>query len=316
MYPTTGAGGTQIVVRGTGFVSGDEVLIGDRVTIMRGTRGDHIIVVVPMGASSGRISIRRQGRLYPSSVDFRILAVPMVSYYTPHGGSPGETISLRGINLTADATVNLSGISCPVVRRTVPTELLIVVPQNARTGRIVITTTGGSWVSPRDFEVLSHPTLSSFSPTQGAPGTRVTLYGQNFHHGMRVFLGSTQLPIVAIQPSLVVVVIPQGVYTGNFVIFSRNRSQQSTSSFTVLNIAELTFHFSPVEAAAGSDVTIRLSRAEPAATIWYNGRPLPKRVLHGGRTFVVTVPGDATSGYFELEVSGRKWRATQQLTVR
>ncbi|MCC6748169.1 MAG: hypothetical protein IT371_10950 [Deltaproteobacteria bacterium] len=76
----------------------------------------------------------------------------------------------------------------------------------------------------------------------------------------------------------------------------------------------LSFSFSPTSVRRGDEVTLSLSGATDV-TVWYNGRPLPKKVLNNGLTLVVTIPGDGASGYFELEWSGQRVRSPQQLTV-
>lgn len=76
----------------------------------------------------------------------------------------------------------------------------------------------------------------------------------------------------------------------------------------------LSFTFSPTSGPVGSDVELYLSAAEQVE-IYYEGRVLPKRVLAGGTTLRVTIPGDASSGYFELRWDGQSVRATQQFVV-
>jgi hypothetical protein len=76
----------------------------------------------------------------------------------------------------------------------------------------------------------------------------------------------------------------------------------------------LSFTFSPTSGPVGSDVTLYLSTAIPV-TVYYEGRVLSKRVLAGGTALLVTIPGDASSGYFELRWDGQSVRATQQFVV-
>ncbi len=90
---------------------------------------------------------------------------------------------------------------------------------------------------------------------------------------------------------------------------------ESNQSVTVtVTQPSLTFTFSPTSGPAGSDVELSLS-APIAVTVYYEGRVLPKVVTDGGRTLRVTIPGDASSGYFELRWNGQSVRASQQFTV-
>ncbi len=78
---------------------------------------------------------------------------------------------------------------------------------------------------------------------------------------------------------------------------------------------QLTFTIEPNPARRGEEVQLNLSSAIEGATVYFNGKPLPKKVLANGRTYVVTVPGDATSGFFEIEWSGGRVTSSQRLNV-
>jgi len=67
-------------------------------------------------------------------------------------------------------------------------------------------------------------------------------------------------------------------------------------------------------ARAGDEVTLRCS-APGRVEVYYNGRILPKVVKDSGQTIVLTVPGDATSGYFEVEWNGRRYRVNPMLNI-
>ncbi|MBU0490864.1 MAG: hypothetical protein KKB13_03350 [Chloroflexi bacterium] len=78
----------------------------------------------------------------------------------------------------------------------------------------------------------------------------------------------------------------------------------------------LTFTFSPQSGPAGSDVKLYLSAPVQPVTVYYNGQVLPKRVLDGGQTLEVTIPGNASgSGYFELQWDGQSVKASEPFTV-
>jgi hypothetical protein len=92
------------------------------------------------------------------------------------------------------------------------------------------------------------------------------------------------------------------------------RTPTATSTPTKTPVPSLTFTFNPTSGPPGSDVELYLSAPVPV-TVYYNGQVLPKVVLAGGSTLRVTIPGNATSGYFELRYDGQSAHATQQFTV-
>lgn len=77
---------------------------------------------------------------------------------------------------------------------------------------------------------------------------------------------------------------------------------------------DLTFRLSGTHARPGQDIRLYLSQPV-AVEVYYNGKIMPKRVEDDGSTLVVTIPGDAQSGYFELEWQGRRYRAAMPLNV-
>jgi hypothetical protein len=60
-------------------------------------------------------------------------------------------------------------------------------------------------------------------------------------------------------------------------------------------------------ARRGENVEIAVQPFPSTATVFFNGRPLPKRTK--GNMIVITVPGNATSGTVEVEIEGRRYGA-------
>jgi hypothetical protein len=115
------------------------------------------------------------------------------------------------------------------------------------------------------------------------------------------------------------VVIPSGVPSGRFTIESHGTRTVSRLPFTVLQPAPaLSFTFTPTSVARGQEVTLNVTPPrETGITVFLNGRPLPKRVLAGGRKLVVTIPGDMRgTGRFEIQYRGRRYPANQVLRIR
>jgi hypothetical protein len=92
-------------------------------------------------------------------------------------------------------------------------------------------------------------------------------------------------------------------------------SDTETVTVNVTSPPPLTFTFSPTSGPAGSDVELYLSRPAEGLTVYFGGRVLPKVVLDGGSRLRVTIPGDATSAYFELQGDGQTATASQHFVV-
>jgi hypothetical protein len=75
------------------------------------------------------------------------------------------------------------------------------------------------------------------------------------------------------------------------------------------------FTFAPKWAKPGEDVQIKMSQPNQGVMVCFNGSPLPKKTLPDGKTIIVTVPGNANSGYFELKYGKTRYRSSEQLIV-
>src|SRR5262249_48960971 len=82
---------------------------------------------------------------------------PRISSFSPSGGSPGTEVAIQGIlfdNTVAGNAVRFNGTQA-MVSSASSTALAVVVPEGATTGRISVTTSGGTGTSDADFTVLS-----------------------------------------------------------------------------------------------------------------------------------------------------------------
>ena len=92
------------------------------------------------------------------------------------------------------------------------------------------------------FVVTDAPTITSFSPTSGAPGTEVTIVGTNFGERPGLIsarLGGTAMELRRSSPTELVVVVPPGAVSAPIRVTVRLQgSVQSAQPFTVPEAAE------------------------------------------------------------------------------
>ena len=108
---------------------------------------------------------------------------PTISGFSPSSGIAGGTVvTIAGTNLQG-AAVRFGGIPAPTTS-TSATQIKVTAPNGVTAGKITVTTDAGVTTSTGAFT----PTLSvsSFSPTSGAPGTAVTIHGVGFNSSSAV----------------------------------------------------------------------------------------------------------------------------------
>ncbi len=315
--PNFGPPGTRLTVDGAGFQEGDSVQLGSAVLTVRRVSESSIIAELPAGVQSGPVCVVRARQRLCARGRFEVLHPPAILAVTPLSAPPGATVSISGRGFLPDTSVLLSGQQLPIVKRRLPEEVVVQIPADARSGRLTLVTKAGSAQSPVIFQVTRYAEITSFFPLHALPGAKLTIRGSHFHPGLKAFLGELQLSEVSRGASELVVRVPAGARSGPIVLESYGKKIPSGIKFTVDEPKpEIEFAVTPSSGARGSEVTITVTPPRDGITVFFDGRPLPKRVLQGGRVLVVTIPSDARSGHFELELDGQRYRAKQIFRVR
>ena len=125
-------------------------------------------------------------------------AVVSIVEFTPNSGPTGTTVTIYGTGFSttpSQNTVSFNGVAATVTSASF-SQIVTTVPASATTGPISVTTPAGSAVSAASFVVndAAQPTITSFSPAIGTPGTAVTITGTNFDttaHRNRVKFNNT-----------------------------------------------------------------------------------------------------------------------------
>ncbi|MFN7959493.1 MAG: IPT/TIG domain-containing protein [Holophagaceae bacterium] len=106
---------------------------------------------------------------------------PTVSSVSPTHASPGALVTLTGINFTNVSAVSFNGHAAFSYSLASSTQINAVVPGNATTGPIQVTTLNGQASSPSfTVDAAQAPTIASYTPSTLSIGTVVTLTGSHF----------------------------------------------------------------------------------------------------------------------------------------
>ncbi|HYM80621.1 MAG TPA: IPT/TIG domain-containing protein, partial [Candidatus Limnocylindria bacterium] len=167
--PASGHVGAQVIVDGSGFVGVTGVtfngLAAASFTVETTAR---LRATVPVGATTGRIAVANPQGTGVSAADFTVVGPPAVASYNPGHGATGTSVAITGSNFVAVTGVSFNGVAATTF--TVQSTSLIdaTVPAGATTGRIAVTTPGGTAQSGTDFIVTGPPPTLSFSATHDA----------------------------------------------------------------------------------------------------------------------------------------------------
>jgi IPT/TIG domain len=162
---------------------------------------------------------------------------PTVSGFTPTSGQPNTAVTITGTNLSGATGVTFGGASAAFSVDS-STRITAIVPQNAATGHISVTTGAGTAVSSNTFTVTSPPppptpTITSFSPTSGTPGTSVTITGTNLTGATSVVFHGVEAVYNVLSSTRIQTVVPAGSSTGTLSVTTPGGSATSPSPFVV-----------------------------------------------------------------------------------
>lgn len=234
---------------------------------------------------------------------------PVIERVSPTAGPPGIELEVVGRHFVGDATMTLAGRALPVVSRS-PNRWTVRVPDEARTGRIVVRTEGGEFRGP-EFRVLPRPPapeVADVRPRRGRPGAEVVIEGSNFSARpgeTTVSIGGEAAVVRRATPTRLEVVVPEGAETAPFVVAVRHAGEARTAPFTV-DVPTTVTGLDPEVGPAGSRVVVRgtgfSSDARRVRVLF--GRRRAQVAEASPRRLVVEVPRGARTGEVVVDVRG------------
>ena len=149
--PSKATTGSTVTINGAGFAAGDAVYFNgvssSGVNVISSTQ---LTAVVPSAASSGPIKVTSATSSATSSTSF--LVVPTLTSFSPTSGPVGATVIINGSGFTGASRVTFGGVSASFTVVSA-TQITATVPRRAKSGRIAVTTSGGTAQSSTSFKV-------------------------------------------------------------------------------------------------------------------------------------------------------------------
>jgi YD repeat-containing protein len=201
--------------------------------------------------------------------------------FSPNTGSVGRTVTIYGTAFSTSPsqnTVKFNGTTATVTSAAV-TSLVVSVPSGATTGTISVTTSAGIATSSSNFTITTagagQPTISSFTPSIGTPGTSVSISGTNFDSALannRVkFNVGPALPS-SVTSTTISTSVPSRATSGHLVVTTPNGTVSSSGDFFVPPSG---FGASSVgysnRVSVGGNLTVTISAANTVGLVVFDG---------------------------------------------
>jgi hypothetical protein len=303
------AGGTNVTVSGSNFVTGATVTIGGTaatsVTVVNATTitattpahaaGAVAVVVTNPDAQSGTLA---NGFTY-------LGPAPGVTSVTPSSGpiAGGTSITVSGSNFVTGATMTIGGTAATNVTVVNATTITATTPAHAAGVVSVVvrnpdTQTG---TLANGFTYLGPaPGVTSVTPTSGpiGGGTNVTVSGSNFVTGATVTFGGTAATNVSVVNATTITATTPAHAAGAVSVVVRNPDTQTgtlANGFTYLGpapgVTSVTPNVGPI--GGGTNVTVSGSNFFTGATVTFGGTAATNVTVVSATTITATTPAHA-----------------------
>jgi len=233
--PNAGAVGTTVTIWGTAFSttpSQNTVQFNGTSATVSSATANKLVVTVPASATTGTIAVTSPNGSATSATSFTVttvLGVPTISSFTPSSGPVGTAFTISGTNFHPTMAQNQVRLNLTPTQLTSATSTQIgtSVPTATASGRVSVTTPGGSATSTSDFYVLpsgvsASDLVASGRMTVNGPDQNVTISTAN-KIAMYLFDASQGQKVrlvvsnVSLSVRTISILSPYGVTLGQYV---------------------------------------------------------------------------------------------------
>lgn len=284
------ATGKNLQIYGNSFLGVTSVALAGQALNYSILSGTNLQVTIPANAADGPLSVTSPGGSAITSSNLLIL--PTVTGFTPSGGPAGTVVTLQGTGLSKTTGVSFGSVASSAVTNINSFTVNAVVPTGIKTAAITLATANGTNTTTSLF--YAPPSIDSFSPLSGIPGTSVTLTGKNLDAVSQVLLGNVPLPNFQVLSSTQIrVTAPTNLISAKFQVTTPGGTVSSGSTFTVLGPEPTLDGFSPTLGPIGTVVTLNGLNLSSATSVKFGTVVAPFQV--SGNSLLATVPAGAVT---------------------
>ncbi len=143
--------GKTIEILGQGFTGTTKVSFHGVAATFAVVSDTYLTAVVPTGATTGSVTVTTPAKTLTSNRVFRV--DPAILSFNPTSGTVGTQVTITGNSFTGATKVTFGGVKATTFSVDSYTQIAATVPTGAKTGRIQVTTPGGTATSATNFTV-------------------------------------------------------------------------------------------------------------------------------------------------------------------
>jgi hypothetical protein len=286
--PAAAAVGTLVTIGGANLGGATSVSFGGVAATPTFVSPTQVRAVVPAAARTGHLDVATPVGIAHSAGTFRVL--PRITSVGPGSGPAGTTVTISGSGFTDVSAVKFNGVAATAPSVDSDHQITAQVPATATSGRITVTTLGGTAASSTTF--LAVPTITGFGPPAAAPGSPVVVTGTGFGGVSAVTVNGVRAGFSVLSRTQLRLTVPASATDGPIAVTTAGGTATSAATLLVLpRVAS----FAPTAAPVGTQVTIFGNAFTGATSVLFNGVvALPATVTP--TLITVLVPADASTG--------------------
>ena len=311
--PNVGEPGTVVVVYGRGFTGVSSVMFGVGSASFESVSANQIRAVVPEDATTGAITVSTDHGFATSHIFFQV--APRIIRFEPAYGKPGDTILLRGVNLSGLNSLRVGTIDA-AFSTVSDSQLSFVIPAGAATGLIRLSSPAGQADSESSLKVIGpEPYITSFEPSVAAPGTLVAIRGVQLSNASQVLFGD-DLPgtFSVVADTQILVRIPDGAASGPVKVTTPLGQGISEMDLLVTGSGPFITSLSPDHGQQGDSIVVSGINLTGVIELKINDVKVSFEVVADTQMSFV-IPADATSGPLSLRTVDEEFVFESGITV-
>lgn len=178
--PTIGRYGTIVTNYGYNLSTVTTATVNGGRQAITGYGAGYLEIEITNPSGTGPITLTSSTGSFTTSSNFSSATGPVIGGFSPTIGGPGIYVVLSGVGFTGATSVKFNGASATFTV-TSDSEIVATVPASVSTGAISVSSSAGSFTTSSNFTATTAaPFITGFSPSNGVPGTTVTINGINF----------------------------------------------------------------------------------------------------------------------------------------
>ncbi|WP_287130952.1 BPSS1187 family protein [Candidatus Cyanaurora vandensis] len=254
LSPTAGPAGMTVTLTGTSLGTTTGVSFNGIPTTFTVVSGTTVKAVVPVGATTGPITLTNPAGNMTSAESFTVYPMPTVTAFSPSSGPVGTVVTMTGTGFTSTSRVRFGMTDAASFTVDSDTQLTAVVAADTTSGTVRVTNPAGTASTTAEFIIIQPLLLTSFSPANATVGMEVTIKGTSLGTTTGVSFNGIPATFTVVSGTTVKAVVPEGATTGPITL--TNPAGSVTSANFAVYPQPVVTSFTPETGQVATSLTI------------------------------------------------------------